>query len=324
LPSLDALPAPKPVSGPTYRLHAVFRDALSLTVGARVKQNGVVVGDVTSISTKDYQAFVTMRITRKAPLPPGTTAQVRFTSPLGEDYIALTAPAAPHPGTLADGATLAVTSTSSAPTIEDTFAALSLLLNGGGLNQLGTIVGEVNKAVHGRTGTVRDTLEKLDEVVRSLDQHRDELDRVLSSVSSLGRRLAAERGTIDAALNDFPPALAVLASQIRSLDTLVVKVSRLGDRTAGVLARGQAALLADLDELRPSLDALVTTQGSFPSTMQSLIRFGQLIDRAVPGDYLNSMATINVLFDVDAVPVQRTQPGADTQDTIRALTGGGS
>jgi phospholipid/cholesterol/gamma-HCH transport system substrate-binding protein len=323
-PTLTSLPAPKPVSGPTYRVEAVFRDALNLTIGAKVKQNGVVVGSVTSISTHDYTALVRMRVSKKVVLPAGTTAQVRFTSPLGEDYVALTMPAKAAGPSLGDGARLALTATSSAPSIEDTFAALSLLLNGGGLDQLGTIVREVTTALHGRTGAVRDTINQLDKVVRSLDTHKADIDHLLQSLSTLSKELATQRGTIDSALQDFPPAIQVLAQQVGTLDDLVVKVGRLGNTTKNVLDRGTGALLHDLDALRPSLDALVGAQGRFPSTMQSLIRFGQLIDRAVPGDYLNSVATINVLFNVgDAAPLTPVPPSSASTSAVAALSSAG-
>ena len=321
-PSLNVLPAPVPVNGPTYRVNADFKDALNLTVGAKVKQDGVVIGAVTSISTHDYTAQVHMRISRKISLPAGTTAQVRFTSPLGEDYVALTAPAHPGTSTLADGATLPIADTSSAPSIEDTFAALSLLLNGGGLNQLSTIVAEVNTALHGRTGTVRDTINQLDNLVRSLDAHKNDIDRVVTALGKVSRELAAQRSTIENALNTFPPAIQILAAQVSKLDALVAKVGQLGVHTKSVLDRGQAALMNDLDELRPSLDALVSVQGSFPSTMQSLIRFGQLIDRAAPGDYLNAVTTINVLFGAEPAPLT-TVPPSDSTSAMRSILSAG-
>ena len=322
VPNLHVLPAPAPVPGRTYRISAIFADALNVSDGAKVKQNGIVIGDVTSVRTKDYRAVVTMRITRKVSLPRGTTAQIRFTSPLGEDYVALIAPAEPRPGaTIAAGATLPETSTSSAPTIEDTFAALSLLLNGGGLNQLGTIVREVNRALGGRAGAVRDTITRLNQVVTTLDAHKADIDTVIASLAGVSRRLSAERTTVGQALEVFPPAVQVLADQLSRLDDLVVRVGELGKRTQSVLARSQDALLADLDALRPSLDALASVRDTLPSSMQSLIRFGRLIDRATPGDYLNAVATINVLFGSQPAPLPTVPPSSSGSATVQSLLG---
>ncbi|HJQ41639.1 MAG TPA: MlaD family protein [Jatrophihabitantaceae bacterium] len=325
LPSLHVLPAPKPVPGKTYKISAVFTDALNVSEGAKVKQAGIVIGDVTDVSTHDYHAVVRMRISTKISLLPGTTAQIRFTSPLGEDYVALIEPTQPGSGPpLAAGATIPQSRTSSAPTIEDTFAALSLLLNGGGLNQLGTIVREVNRALGGRAGAVRDTLSRLNQVVRSLDAHKADIDVVISSLARISNQLSAERGVVGQALETFPPAVQVLADQLSRLDDLVVRVGKLGDRMQSVIARSQDALLADLDALRPTIEALASTRDSLPSTMQSLIRFGKLIDRAAPGDYLNSVATINVLFGTQPAPLQTIPPSSSTVATMQSLLAAGA
>jgi phospholipid/cholesterol/gamma-HCH transport system substrate-binding protein len=302
----------------------VFGDALNVSEGAKVKQDGIVVGDVTSVSTRDYRALVTMRISRKISLPAGTTAQIRFTSPLGEDYVALVAPTHPASGlALAAGTTIPETSTSSAPTIEDTFAALSLLLNGGGLNQLGTIVREVNRALGERTAAVRDTLSRLDQLVTMLDAHKAEIDTVVASLAKVADELSAQRGLVGQALDTFPPAVQVVADQLTRLDDLVVRVGQLGQRTQEVIGRSQDALLADLDALRPTLESLVSVQDTLPSSMQSLIRFGQLIDRAAPGDYLNAVATINVLFGSQPTPLTSVPPSSSSAHTMSSLLDAG-
>ncbi len=74
---------------------------------------------------------------------------------------------------LSDGAQAgAEQQTAEAPTIEDTFAALSLLLNGGGLDKLQTIARELSMALRGRTGAARDVISQLDKVVADLDTHK--------------------------------------------------------------------------------------------------------------------------------------------------------
>src|SRR3954471_5288021 len=101
--SLEVLPAPKGVTGPTYHLTADFGDVLNLPEGAKVKLQGVVVGEVTSISTVDFRAEVGMDIAEKFPLPKGTQFQIRFATPLGEDFVAVTAPERSGRAMLGDG-----------------------------------------------------------------------------------------------------------------------------------------------------------------------------------------------------------------------------
>jgi phospholipid/cholesterol/gamma-HCH transport system substrate-binding protein len=59
---LEKLPAPSGTQGATYRITALFGEVQNLTLGAKVKLGGVVVGEVTSIGTADYQASVGMKI----------------------------------------------------------------------------------------------------------------------------------------------------------------------------------------------------------------------------------------------------------------------
>ena len=321
-PSLTSLPAPHAVSGPTYDLHADFHDVLNLPIGAKVKNEGVVIGEVTSISTSNFLAHVTMSIARATRLPVGTTAQVRFTTPLGEDYIAVTLPSTKGVATLAAGARIPATATSSAPTIEDAFAALSVLINGGGLDKVGTIIREINAAVTGRSGTIRYVLTQMDALVRNLNAHRDDIDRALSGLNQLSTELAGSNGVIAQALNDFAPALSVLAGETSRLDALEQKIAGLGSVAGSVLDRGTGALLADLDLLRPALDSLSAARGTLVPTMQALTKFGTQTVASAPGDYLTSAATLTLVFNDTPLLPHATAPAASGAAAVTRLLGG--
>lgn len=324
--ALERLPAPSAVSGPSYRLDLRFRDVQTLALGAKVKLGGVAIGEVDSITTRDYVATVGVRISERFPLRTGTRFQIRFSTPLGEDFVSAMEPAQERPP-LSDGAVVPLDSTSEAPTIEDAFAALSLLLNGGGLDKLRTIVTELDTALTGRGSTARDVLRRLDAVVASLDDHRADIDRALDGLAELGTRLADGTDVVNQALAQFPQALQLLADDTGRLRRLLEKVGRLGDTVTGLLRRSQDDLLADLDALRPTLDALDATRDQLIPTADSLIRFGTLIRRAAPGDYLNLAVTIQFLFDTPPQVAGRppTAPAASTNAAaVTALLSGGA
>lgn len=321
-PSLTSLPAPHAVSGPTYDLHADFHDVLNLPIGAKVKDKGVVIGEVTAISTSDYLAHVTMHIARSTRLPVGTTAEVRFTTPLGEDYIAVTVPAAATAAALPPGGRLPVTATSSAPTIEDAFAALSVLINGGGLDQVGTIISALNSAVSGRTGTIRYVLTEMDALVRNLNAHRSDIDRALTGLNQLAAELSRNNDVIGHALDDFAPALTVLAGETAKLVALEGKISQLGTVTGDVLDRGTGALLHDLDLLRPALDSLSAARGTLVPTMQALTEFGNQVVASAPGDYLTSAATLTLVFNDTPLLPPASAPAAGGAAVTQQLLGG--
>ena len=322
--TLEVLPAPRGVSGPTYHLTADFTDVLNLTEGAQVKLQGVVVGEVTSISTADFRAQVGMDIAQKFPLPQGATFQIRFATPLGEDFISVAAPQRPKGAMLRDGAHVAATDTSDAPTIEDTFAALSVLLNGGGLDKLQVIAGELVTALHGRTGTARDVIARLDTVVANLDAHRGDIDRALDALNALAASLNRGSSVVQQALATFPSTLRVVASDTGRISDVLGRIGGLGRTVRGLLDRSQDALLADLDELRPTLDALAGSRSQLVPMFDSLVRFGTLLDRATPGDYLNLAVTSQLLFDVAPQRPSAVAPAQTSTAAIRSLLGRGT
>jgi phospholipid/cholesterol/gamma-HCH transport system substrate-binding protein len=326
--SLERLPAPHGVSGPSYGITAQFDDVGTLTVGAKVKLQGAIVGEVDAIRTRDFRAEVSMRIGTRFRLPAGSTFQIRFTTPLGEDFVAVAEPANPSGRSLGDGALVPLGDTSQAPTVEDTFAALSLLLNGGGLGKLQTIAHELGLALHGNTGAARGVIDKLDAVVTDLHAHSDDITRALDALQQVSTRLDASSGVLEQALAEFPDTLALLAQDTGRVRALLGRVSALGDTVRDLLARGQDALLADLDALRPTVQALADSSADLVPTFNTLIRFGELFDRATPGDYLNLAVTVQLLFDA---PAQRPQPQPQqasdgtnaVADALRAAMNGG-
>ena len=331
--SLNRLPSTGGVGGSTYRVTAQFDDVGDLTVGAKVKLQGVVIGQVADITTKNFSAAVGIDLSRKFPLPADSTFQIRFTTPLGEDYISVSAPSGSSGtsgssgATLSNGATVPQKQTAEAPTIEDTFAALSLLLNGGGLDKLQTIARELSIGLKGHVGAAHDTLVQLNKVVGDLDSHKADIDHLLTGMTTLSAQLDQSSGLISDALEQFPQTIDLLAADTAQVRTLLTKVGALGTTVKGFLDRGQQAMLDDFDALRPTLDALAASRSTLIPTFNSLVKFGDLFDRATPGDYLNLDITVQVLFN--APPQRPKQPSstvapaaASPSDAIASLLTG--
>jgi phospholipid/cholesterol/gamma-HCH transport system substrate-binding protein len=320
---LEQLPAPRGVQGPTYRVTAQFGDVQNLALGAKVKLQGVVVGEVASISTHDFHANVAMDIAKKFPLARTATFQVRFTTPLGEDFIAVTTADEPGQALLADGATVPMKQTGDAPGIEDTFAALSLLLNGGGLDKLQTIATELDAALNGRTGNVRDALTQLHTVVANFDTNKGEFDKALVGLKAMATSLNSGTGIVEQALNVLPDTVQLLASDTTQVRALLGRVATLGDTVQSLLQRSQANMLADFDRLRPTLDALQASDSNLLPTFNSLINFGKLIDRATPGDYLNLSITVQFLLNATPQrPAPSGQASASTPSGTQSTSSG--
>jgi hypothetical protein len=86
-------------------------------------------------------------------------------------------------------------------------------------------------------------------------------------------------------------------------------------------------MLADFDNLRPTLDSLHARQAELLPTFRSLIRLGKSVRRAAPGDYLNISATIQFLLNAPAAHPKKggvIHAGAEPQVAVRQMLTGGA
>ena len=271
------------VSGDTIEVKARFDEALNLAEGAPVKVNGVDSGKVTSIGIDDYTAVVTMDVRKDAELHEGATARLRYTTPLGELFVDVTNP--PDGKTLADGTTLDLKQTETAPTVEDALAEASLLINGGGLDQLQTITEELNKAIGGNEDDVRLLLNQADTFLTQANATTSSIDGVLTSLDSLSTTLGDRQDIINRAMREIRPAAAVLRRATPQLTELLKAVERFSSAANDTVNATRSQLLALLGETEPVLAELASNRGRFSAMLHQLVVAGNTLRGVVPGDY---------------------------------------
>jgi phospholipid/cholesterol/gamma-HCH transport system substrate-binding protein len=279
-----------------YTVTVLFDDVLNLEQQASVRVNDVAVGDVEKIRNQGFKAAVTLRIRKDVVLPANTYAELQQTSLFGEKFVALGPPPPPEQpmGQLKNGAVIDRSGRN--PETEEVLAALSALLNGGGVAQLQTISVELSNALAGREGKVRDSLRQIDTLVGALDDRKQEIVRALENVDALGRRLAAQTGTIASALDNIPPALAVLADQRAQLTRMLTSLSNLGHVSDDVIANSRANTVAVLNNLQPILSNLDSARKNIVSSLELLTNypFPTTVNSGVHGDYAGLYASINL------------------------------
>ncbi|GAA3530488.1 MCE family protein [Aeromicrobium panaciterrae] len=284
--SASDLPLPgAKLSGPSYEVSAQIDDALNLAVGAPVKLNGVTVGRVRTVTAHDFTARITMDVRTSSPLHDGASIRLRSTTPLGELFVDVSDKTGGTP--LADGDAIDASDSSAAPTVEDTLASASMLVNGGGLGQLQTIVREANEALGGREDTARELLDTLNRTTHSVNESSAEIDATLDALADASEVLRRRNATIDRALVDVAPAARVLSDNTDEITKMLQAVDGLSGTTTRVVRETRADLLTTLQEMGPVLDQLVSLQGDFGPGLNTLISFAKAIDKGVPGNYLN-------------------------------------
>ncbi|MFE6856829.1 MCE family protein, partial [Streptomyces sp. NPDC057674] len=207
-----------------YTVTAELDDVLSLVPQSAVKVNDVAVGRVTAIelgTTDTWSARVTLKINGDVRLPADAGARLEQSSLLGEKYIQLVAPPKDAGARLTDGGVIPLARTSRNTEVEEVFGALSLLLNGGGVNQLKTITRELNAALGGREPEVRSMLRRVNTLVTTLDAHRGDITRALDGINRLSATLAGRKKDVDTVLTGLSPGLKTLENQRGSLLTML-------------------------------------------------------------------------------------------------------
>ncbi|MFJ7057592.1 MCE family protein [Streptomyces microflavus] len=296
-----------------YEITAEFGDVLSLAPQSSVKVNDVSVGRVTGIAlaADGWSARVTMRVNGDIDLPANAYARLEQSSLLGEKFIQLSPPAeGTARGSLAEAGRIPLTRTNRNPEVEEVFGALSLLLNGGGVNQLKTITTELNKALTGREPQIRSMLNRVDTLVTNLDTNKGDITRALDGVNRLAATLATREQDVGTVLTGLSPGLKVLEKQRGSLLTMLRSLDTLSTVAVDTIKRSKADMIADLKALAPTLKALADSGKDLPDALQASLTypFTDEVLRGVKGDYLN------VYLDVTAAPGTRIIPALTPDD----------
>ena len=290
-----------------YQVTARFADVLDLVPQSAVKVNDVSVGRVTNIYLPQgsWTASVTMLINGSVPLPANAIAQVEQSSLLGEQYIALSAPPGiPGAGRLANGAVIPEYRTTTNTTVEEVLGALSLLLNGGGINQLNTITTQLTAALNGNEPQIRSLLTRLHTLLANFNAHRGDIMTALDGLNALSATLAARDRQIGNVLDHLSPGLQVLADERDQLVTMLNSLHTLSGVAVSTINASQASLVADLGLLQPTLTELANAGQSLPLALQVLLTypFTDQVLNDVKGDYLNVYLKVRAAKGTVVIP----------------------
>jgi virulence factor Mce-like protein len=305
---LNSLPLPGTVGhgagSTTY--HVQLANVGQLESNSPVLVGDVVVGSVGNMSVTDWHADVEVSVKRGVVIPANAVATVGQTSLLGSMHLGLNPPLGQAPtGVLQPGATLGLKSSSTYPSTEQTLSALSVVVNGGGLGQIGDIVREFNAALGGREDKVRDLLSRLNDFVGLLANQRDSINAAVTSLNNLAGTFAGQREVLTQALNRIPPALDVLVNERPRIVTALEKFRDFSNLATGVVNDTQADLVRNLQNLEPTLKALADVGPKLDTALAYFPTFPytqQVIDRSIRGDYLNQF----IIFDLTVPRLKRT------------------
>lgn len=274
--------------GSSITVSALFTDVGDLPRFSNVQSSDVVIGQVTGLGLRGYNALVTMRIDRDARIPSNAIALVRSTSLLGEKFVDLRAPESEPVSAepLRDGDVIPVERTRRLPGVDDAFVKLGRILEGGNAAALATVINSSATIVRDREEALGQVFTELRSLSSVMAVRAPDLAAAITDLDAAFGTLANGEGLIRRVVDSSADAAAILADEQANLDRLVGSL----DRASAVLARLSKATTdandAALKDLRTVLDNVMKTTDDLEAAVSALASFTDLWPKAIPGDYV--------------------------------------
>ncbi|WP_082686553.1 MCE family protein [Mycobacterium sp. IS-3022] len=297
---LNSLPLPGGEgTGPNaFTIQAQMPDVDNIEPNSRVRVADVNVGHVTKIERQNWHALVTMKLNGDVELPANATAKLGLTSLLGSLHIELAPPTdVPPQGKLKEGSLIPLASSSSYPSTEQALAAVALLLNGGGIGNIGDITEALSVAFAGRENDLRSLIEQLDIAIGHLDDQKQDIIDATESLNNLIGQFAAQKPVVDKALRTVPDALAVLRDQRQNLAEALTQLGRFSALAADSVNQTKEALVQELKDLGVVLQELADAGPALTRALSFLPTFPfpkETLTNWMRGDYANLTLVVDL------------------------------
>ncbi|WP_123026553.1 virulence factor Mce family protein [Mycolicibacterium stellerae] len=290
---LNSLPMPgtQGTGDGSFTIQAQMPDITNIQQNSRVRVGDVNVGTITKIERQDWHALVTMSLDKSVNLPANSVATLGQTSLLGSLHVELTPPTdAPPEGRLHQGSLIPLSAGRAYPSTEQTLAAVSMLLNGGGVGQLQDITKALSTAFGGREDQLRSLMAQLEQFIGHVKDQTDQIIAATDSLNRLVKQFADQKPVVDKAFDTIPRALAVLNGQRDQLIEAVDQLGKFSALTADSVNQTKDALVTELRDLGPVLESLANSGPALTRSLGFFVTYPfpkDMIAKAQRGDYLN-------------------------------------
>jgi phospholipid/cholesterol/gamma-HCH transport system substrate-binding protein len=297
---LNSLPLPGTAGGGpgSFTIQAQLPNVTNLQPNSRVRVGDVTVGNVTKVEMQGWHALLTMTLDSDVELPANATVKIGQTSLFGSLHIELAPPVDEPPnGKLHDGSLIPLSAASTYPSTEQTLAAISMVLNGGGVGQIQDITEALSTAFDGRADDLRSLINQLDEYVGHLDDQKNDILAAAESLNNLVGQIAAQKPVVDKALETIPDALKVLSDQRQTIADAVQKLGQFSALAADSITQTKDALVQELRDIAPVLKSLADAGPALTRALDVLPTYPfpkSTLTKWNRGDYANLTAVIDL------------------------------
>jgi phospholipid/cholesterol/gamma-HCH transport system substrate-binding protein len=297
---LNSLPLPgtQGTERGSYDIKVQMADVAYVQPNSRVRVGDANVGTVTKIELEGWHALVSMRLNGDVDLPANATAKLGQTSLLGSLHIELAPPVGIAPeGKLHNGSLIPLASTGAYPSTDQTLAAVSMLLNGGGIGQIQDITAAFATAFAGREQDLKSLITQLDEFVGHLNDQTGDIIAATDSFNDLVGQFAAQKPVLDKAIRTIPDALSVLNEQRNNLVTAIDAFGKFSALAADSVDHTKDALVQEFNDFGPILESLANAGPAMTRSLSFLATYPwpkETITNWVRGDYANLSLTVDL------------------------------
>jgi phospholipid/cholesterol/gamma-HCH transport system substrate-binding protein len=297
---LNSLPLPgtQGRGAGSFQIQVQMPDINNLQPNSRVRVGDVSVGTVTAIERQGWHALLSITLNPDVTLPANATVKLGQTSLLGSQHIELAPPTDQKPeGKLHQGSLIPLSQAGSYPTTEETLAAVSTVLNGGGLGQIQDITAAFSTAFHGREEDLRALIGQLNTFTANLNDQTPDIIAATDKLNQLAAKLAAGQPVLDKALQTIPAALAELNKDKNDLINAADQLGKFAALTVDTVNQTKANLVKELQQIGPVLESLANAGPSLTRSLSYIPTFpfpNETIEKWQRGDYANLTAIVDL------------------------------
>ncbi|MBI3213644.1 MAG: MCE family protein [Mycobacterium sp.] len=282
----------------SFQIQVQMPDVSNIQPNSRVRVADVSVGTVSKVERQQWHALLTLTLNGNVDLPENATAKLGQTSLLGSLHVELAPPSdEPSRGRLHAGSLIPLSHSGAYPTTEETLAALSTVLNGGGLGDLQDITEAFSTAFHGREQDLRSLVTQLDIFATNFNDQTPDVIAATEGLNRLASKFAAKQPILDNALRTIPDALAQLDREKSDLIDAADKLGKFSALTVDTVNQTKANLVAQLQQIGPVLESLANAGPSLTRSLSLIPTFpfpNETIEKWQRGDYANLTAIVDL------------------------------
>ncbi|MGV0780557.1 MlaD family protein [Mycolicibacterium sp. XJ775] len=294
---IQDLPLGRTSPSDTMAVTVVLPTADGITIGADVRNGQKVVGRVSGMSLAASGASVQLSLADADGLDSGTVASVELPSALGNPFVRLSSAQLAPQRALRDGDVIPPSHTELGPQIESALATFGALLSRSGVDQLATIVTELDKAFAGRADKVRGLIDSMSLLAAKASEHQGEFDQAMSLAANITGQFGHEQKTVAGYLDAVPKVVAMLDVQRAKLQTLFSSTTALAATANSVLSS------TDLNAMVSDAGTVVQTMGAFNDRLGGMLtamnNFLEKFGSSVHGDYLMFDGALDIPGTID-------------------------